>query len=122
MDTYDILNAAYEVHSVLGSGLLEEVYKKALAYELQLRGYTVKIECPVNLVYKDANIGTCLRADIVVNNEIVLELKSTETINPVAYYQVRTYLRFLHLQTGYIINFNEASLKNGIRRVTYSKS
>ncbi len=117
MDTYDILNAAYEVHSILGPGLLEEVYKKAFVHELQLRGYDVKTEFPVSLDYKGAIIGTDLRADIIINDEIIIELKAVTEIHAVFYYQLRTYLRFLHKDFGYIINFNEVSLKDGIRRV-----
>ena len=115
--TFDILNAAYEVHSTFGPGLLEEVYKKALAQELRLRGYDVITEYRVSLNYKGVEISADLRIDILVNNEIILELKSVEEIHPVAYRQLRTYLRILHKKTGYIINFNEVSLKNGIRRI-----
>ena len=104
--TYDIISCAYEVHKVLGPGLLESVYQKALIHELKLKGFKVESEIKVDIDYKGINIGNDLRLDILVNDSIVLELKSVETILPVHKKQLLTYLKLLDLQLGFLINFN----------------
>ena len=95
--TYDIISCAYEVHKVLGPGLLESVYQKALIHELKLKGFKVESEIKVDIDYKGINIGNDLRLDILVNDSIVLELKSVETILPVHKKQLLTYLKLLNL-------------------------
>lgn len=115
--TYDIISCAYEVHKVLGPGLLESVYQKALIHELKLKGFKVESEIKVDIDYKGINIGNDLRLDILVNDSIVLELKSVETILPVHKKQLLTYLKLLDLQLGLLINFNTNLLKEGITRI-----
>lgn len=115
--TYDIISCAYEVHKVLGPGLLESVYQKALIHELKLKGFKVESEIKVDIDYKGINIGNDLRLDILVNDSIVLELKSVETILPVHKKQLLTYLKLLNLQLGLLINFNTNLLKEGITRI-----
>lgn len=115
--TYDIISCAYEVHKVLGPGLLESVYQKALIHELKLKGFKVESEIKVDIDYKGINIGNDLRLDILVNDSIVLELKSVETILPVHKKQLLTYLKLLDLQLGLLINFNTNLLKDGITRI-----
>lgn len=115
--TYDIISCAYEVHKVLGPGLLESVYQKALIHELKLNGFKVESEIKVDIDYKGINIGNDLRLDILVNDSIVLELKSVETILPVHKKQLLTYLKLLDLQLGLLINFNTNLLKEGITRI-----
>lgn len=115
--TYDIISCAYEVHKVLGPGLLESVYQKALIHELKLKGFKVESEIKVDIDYKGINIGNDLRLDILVNDSIVLELKSVETILPVHKKQLLTYLKLLDLQLGFLINFNTNLLKDGITRI-----
>ena len=115
--TYDIISCAYEVHKVLGPGLLESVYQKALIHELKLKGFKVESEIKVDIDYKGINIGNDLRLDILVNESIVLELKSVETILPVHKKQLLTYLKLLNLQLGLLINFNTNLLKEGITRI-----
>ena len=115
--TYDIISCAYEVHKVLGPGLLESVYQKALIHELKLKGFKVVSEIKVDIDYKGINIGNDLRLDILVNDSIVLELKSVETILPVHKKQLLTYLKLLNLQLGLLINLNTNLLKEGITRI-----
>ena len=115
--TYEIINCAYEIHNFLGPGLLESVYQKALIHELRLRGFKVDSEVSIDIYYKDVNIGDNLRLDILVNEEIVIELKSVENILPVHKKQLLTYLRLLDLQVGLLINFNVSLLKEGITRI-----
>lgn len=115
--TYEIINCAYEVHNYLGPGLLESVYQKALVHELELRGYEVSSEVPVDIEYKGINVGDNLRLDILVEDEVVVELKSVENVQPVHKKQLLTYLKLLDLQVGLLINFNVALLREGITRI-----
>lgn len=115
--TYEIINCALEVHNFLGPGLLESVYQKALIHELKLRGFKIDYEVPIEIYYKDINVGDSLRLDILVNEEIVIELKSVENVLPVHKKQLLTYLRLLDLEVGLLINFNVSILKEGITRI-----
>ena len=115
--SYDIIGCAYEVHRILGPGLLESVYQKALVQELKLRGFKVKSEVDIEINYKGVNVGSDLRLDIIVNDTIIVELKSVETILPIHKKQLLTYLRLTNLQLGLLINFNTNLLKDGITRI-----
>ena len=115
--SYEIIGCAYEVHRTLGSGLLESVYQKALVQELKLRGFNVKSEVDIEINYKGINVGSDLRLDIIVNDTIIVELKSVETILPIHKKQLLTYLRLTNLQLGLLINFNTNLLKDGITRI-----
>lgn len=115
--TYDIIACACEVHSTLGPGLLESVYQKALIHELKLRGFKVSSEVAIDLLYKGVCVGDGLRADIIVNDYVVIELKSVESVLPVHHKQLLTYLRLLNLPIGLLINFNTSLLKDGITRI-----
>ncbi|MBQ5912465.1 MAG: GxxExxY protein [Bacteroidaceae bacterium] len=115
--TYDIIGCAYEVHKVLGPGLLESVYHKALMQELTLKGFKVTSEVPVNIMYKGVCIGEDLKADIIVDDTVIIELKSVENVQPVHYKQLLTYLRLLDKTIGLLINFNTVYLKEGIHRI-----
>ena len=115
--TYDIIGCAYEVHKVLGPGLLESVYHKALMQELTLKGFKVTSEVPVNIMYKGVRIGEDLKADIIVDDTVIIELKSVENVQPVHYKQLLTYLRLLDKNIGLLINFNTVYLKEGIHRI-----
>ena len=115
--THEIINCAYEVYNFLGPGLLESVYQKALIYELRLRGFKVNSEVPIEIYYKDVNVGDNLRLDILVDEEVVVELKSVENVLPVHKKQLLTYLKLLDLQVGLLINFNVSMLKEGITRI-----
>ncbi len=115
--TYEIINCAYEVHNSLGPGLLESVYQKALIHELKLRGFKVSSEVPVDIEYKGINVGDNLRLDILVDEEVVVELKSVENVLPLHKKQLLTYLKLLDIQIGLLINFNVAYLRDGITRI-----
>lgn len=115
--TFDVIGASMEVHSILGPGLLESLYQKALYKELLLRGHKVVSEKPVEVYYKGEKISDNLKIDLYVDDELIVELKSVEQINPIHYKQTSSYLRLLNKQIGLLINFNEISLKDGVHRV-----
>lgn len=111
-----IVDAAIQVHRALGPGLLESVYEIVLAYELQQRGLQVERQVPVPIKYKDIIFNEAFKADIMVNNKVVLELKSVEHVTLAHKKQIQTYLRLTGCTLGYLLNFGEALMKNGITR------
>lgn len=115
--SYEIIGAAIEVHQTLGPGLLESVYQKALALELDDQGYGIKCEVPIKVIYKDQDLGQEFRLDILVEDQIIIELKSVERIMPVHKKQLLTYLKLTEKKLGLLINFNEPILKDGITRI-----
>ena len=115
--TQKLLGCAYAVHSVLGPGLLESIYEAALKYELESQGFTVKQQVPVKVNYKDVELDLSLRLDLLVDDCVILELKSITEVQPVHIKQLLTYMRLTNIKLGYIINFNEYSLRDGIERV-----
>ena len=114
---YDVRGAAMEVYNYFGPGLLESVYEKALVRELELRGFDVKTQLPVPIEYKGAVVGDELRIDVLVEDELIVELKSVEEFKPVYYKQLRTYLKLLNKEVGLLINFGEYDFKKGMRRI-----
>jgi GxxExxY protein len=112
---YEVIGASMEVYNVLGPGLLESVYEKALLYELKLRGIKVSSQIPVNIEYKGNVIGSDLRLDIIVEDILIVELKSVESLLPVHFKQIRTYMRLLNKPMGLLINFNVSDFKNGYK-------
>ena len=115
--THKLLGCAYAVHSALGPGLLESVYEAALVYELKSQGFDVRNQEPVKVNYKDIILDIDLRLDIIVDNSVILELKSVTELLPIHKKQLLTYMRLTGIKLGYVINFNEYSLKDGIERV-----
>ena len=115
--TFDVIGAAMEVHSTLGPGLLESLYQRALAQELKLRGHNVIMERPIEVFYKGEKISDNLKADLFVDDELVVELKSVESLNPIHFKQTTTYLHLLNKPIGLLINFNVVSLRDGVSRV-----
>ena len=115
--THKLLGCAYAVHSALGPGLLESVYEKALCYELQSQGFEVRQQVPVKVKYRDIFLDLNLQLDIIVDNSVILELKSVAELLPVHKKQLLNYMRLTGTKLGYIINFNEYSLKDGIERI-----
>lgn len=115
---YEVRGAAMEVYNHFGPGLLESVYEKAMMQELKLRGLKVVSQVPITISYKGAAIGDDLRLDLLVEDELIVELKSVEEIKDVHYKQLRTYLKLLEKPEGLLINFGEYDLKKGLRRVT----
>jgi GxxExxY protein len=118
--THKIIAAAIEVHKNLGPGLWEAVYQLCLELELKKQGLQYQKEVMVPLSYKSEKINHFLRLDFLVENEVVLELKSIEMILPVHEAQLLTYLRFSGKEIGLLINFNVPVLKQGIRRCILS--
>jgi GxxExxY protein len=115
--SYQIRGAVWDVYNALGPGLLESIYEEALCYELTQRGIKVERQKPVPLVYKGVVLKEDLRLDILVDDQIIIELKSAESIKPIFFKQLRTYLRLTHKQFGYLVNFGESDMKKGILRV-----
>ena len=115
--THKLLGCAYAVHSALGPGLLESVYEAALKYELESQGFNVKQQVPVKVNYKDVELDLSLRLDLLVDDCVILELKSITEVQPVHIKQLLTYMRLTNIKLGYIINFTEYSLRDGIERV-----
>lgn len=114
--TNKIIGAAIEVHKTLGPGLLESIYQEALFFELRSRGLNCQKEVAVPLIYKGVKLGEDKRIDILVENQIVLELKSVQKIEEVHHLQILSYLRLSNLRYGLLINFNVPILKQGIYR------
>jgi GxxExxY protein len=111
-----VIGCAIEVHKCLGPGLLESAYEECLTYDLINKGLNIKRQHPVPVVYKDIKLDCGYRIDIVVENSIVVELKSVDAINPVHEAQILTYMKFSKKTIGLLINFNVTVLKHGIKR------
>ena len=112
-----VLDEAFHVHKKIGPGMLESVYKTCLAYRLQKRGLLLETEKPVPVFFEEVKMDCGYRADILVEKKVIVETKSIEGIGPLQVAQVLTYLRFLGLRYGLILNFDVLLLKDGIRRV-----
>jgi GxxExxY protein len=112
-----LLDAAFVVHTKLGPGLLESVYEVVLAYEPKKRGLTAERQKPMPILYDNIRFDEAFRSDLVVNGKVIAELKSVEALLPVHAKQLLTQLRLSGLKLGLLINFGEAHLKNGIKRV-----
>ena len=115
--THKLLGCAYRVHTELGPGLLESVYEAALVYELELQGFEVRHQVPVKVNYRGMELDMDLRLDVIVDNSVILELKSVTEIQPVHQKQLLTYMRLTGVSLGYLINFNVEYLKDGIERL-----
>jgi len=115
--TKKIIKCAMEVHTALGPGLLENTYKECLYYKLCKAGLYVEKEKPLPLVFEGINLDCGYRIDLLVENNIIIELKSVKKIEDIHLSQILTYMKLGKLKVGLIINFNVISLKDGIRRV-----
>ena len=114
--TGKIIGCAIEVHKHLGPGLLESAYEECLIYELQNSGFKVENQKPVPVIYKGKKLDYGYRMDILVENSVLIELKSVEALNVVHEAQVLTYMKFSEIKTGLLINFNVTMIRNGLRR------
>jgi GxxExxY protein len=112
-----ILDAAFKVHSTLGPGLLESVYESALAIELTKRGLNVERQKPIPVFYEDKLLDVGFRADLLVESKVLVELKSVQTVTPLFRKITTNYVRLLPVRLGFLFNFNEIHLKDGIMRV-----
>jgi GxxExxY protein len=113
----EIVDVAFKIHSAYGPGLLESVYEAIMTYELQKRGLKATRQQPIPLVHESVRMGVGFRADVIVENKVVIEIKSSESIAPVHKKQLLTYLRLTDKRLGLLINFNVELIKNGISRV-----
>ncbi len=115
--SYQCIGAAIEVHKNVGPGLLESAYENALAYDLKLMGFDVQQQVAMPFVYKEVKLDVGYRIDLLVNNKVIIEVKSVEVLAPVHYAQLLTYLRLSGMKLGLLINFNAKILKNNIHRI-----
>lgn len=116
--SHSIIESAIEVHKVLGGpGLLESVYEESLVWELQQKGFKISRQVEVPISYKGNSLASPLRLDLLVNNQIILEVKATTNNNPLYAAQLLTYLRLLDMKLGLVLNFGYPVLKDGIHRV-----
>jgi GxxExxY protein len=112
-----VIAAAIEVHRLLGPGLLESIYQRALSHELHLRGILYQAQRPVPVAYKGVNLGDDLRLDVVVADQLIVELKAVDKLLPIHEAQLITYLKLTGLHVGLLINFKVRLLKDGIKRI-----
>lgn len=112
-----IVDAAYKIHTTFGPELLESVYEAVLAFELEKRGCDIVRRKAIPVVYESVQLQVGFRADLIVNNKVIAEVKSIEAISPVHLKQLRTYLRLTDLHLGLLINFNVELIKDGVKRV-----
>lgn len=112
-----ILNAAIKVHKALGPGLLESSYEECMYYELLCAGLNVEKQKALPLIYEDVKLEVGYRVDLLVENKVIIEIKSVEGINDVHLAQVLTYLKLSNCKLGMLINFNVSLIKNGVKRV-----
>ena len=113
-----VIGAAISVHRELGPGLLESVYEKCLAFELADRGLAVTAQKEIPVRYKNLTFDCSFRADLIVENKVLIELKSIDQLSPIHTSQVITYLKLTGLRTALLINFNVPVLKTGLKRIS----
>ena len=112
-----VVDACFKVHKALGPGILESAYERILAVELRARGLRFVRQKPIGIFYDGVRVDFGFRADFIVDDLIVIEIKSIEGLAPVHFKQLLTYLRFTNLKLGLLVNFNEALIRDGIKRV-----
>jgi len=112
-----IIGCAIEVHRTLGPGLLESVYENCLLYELEEKGIYVERQVELPIEYKDKNLEVGYKIDLLVENKVIIELKSVKEIQPIHVAQLMTYLKLSDKKLGLLINFNEVKLVDGLKRI-----
>ncbi len=112
-----VVDVAYHVHFRLGPGLMESVYEEIMCHELRKRGLLVERQKPVPVYWDDLKMDIGFRADLVIDNKLIIELKSVEELNAVHFKQLLTYLKVSDMKLGLLINFNEQRIRDGISRV-----
>ncbi len=112
-----ILNCAFKVHSALGRGLLENAYKECLMYELIESGLKVERQKPLPLVYKEVKLDAGYRVDLLVEDQVIIEIKAVDELSDIHLAQILTYLKLSRCKLGLLVNFNAKLLKHGIKRV-----
>ncbi len=112
-----VVDSAYAVHTQLGPGLLESAYEHCLLYELKSRALKVEQQVPVPVRYKEVELDAGFRIDLLVEDQVIVELKAVEEVKPVHEAQLLTYLKLTEKRIGLLLNFNVASMKNGVKRI-----
>ena len=112
-----IVDTCFKIHTTLGAGLFESVYEEILFYELREAGFQVTRQKAIPVIWKELKMEIGFRADLIVNNKVIIEIKSVEHVLPVHKKQLLTYLKLTDLKLGLLVNFNEALIKNGITRI-----
>jgi len=112
-----VVDCAITIHRELGPGLLESVYEVVLAHELQRCGFSVERQVPMSILYQGHNFEEGFRVDLVVEDKVIVELKSVERLTNAHKKQLLTYLRLSNMRLGYLLNFGEALMKSGITRM-----
>ena len=112
-----IIDCAIKIHKKLGPGLLESVYEKILSYELKKKNLKVKQQVSIPIEYENITFKEGFRADIIINNKVIIEVKSVKALDPVHHKQVLTYLKLADKKLGLLLNFNDELMKNGIKRI-----
>ncbi len=115
--TYKVRGAVFEVYNILGPGLLESAYEAALAFEFVKLGMEYKTQVPINVLYKGKNLGLGYRMDMLIEDILVLELKSVDILNDIHKKQLHTYLKLSNKPLGLLINFNTTNLDSNIIRI-----
>ena len=115
--SHDLIGVAMRLHSEIGPGLLESVYETLLAGRLSMMGYRVDRQRPINIVFDGIDFSEVARVDLLIEDQLVVEIKSVEKLHPVHAKQVLTYLRLLHMPVGLLIKFGELTLRQGIWRL-----
>lgn len=119
--TSKIIGICIKVHKILGPGLLESVYEKAICFELAKAGLSFRRQQGIKVFYEGEDLDLGFRADVIIENEVLLEIKSVESVSPVFKKTTLTYLRFTELEVGLIVNFNVIKLTDGITRLVLDK-
>ena len=112
-----LVDCCFKVHTELGPGLLESVYEEVLSYEISKRGLNLERQKGISVLYDNIKMELGFRADIIIENKVIIELKSIEAIAPVHTKQLLTYLKLTGIKLGLLVNFNEALIKDGIKRI-----
>lgn len=112
-----VIGAAIEIHRALGPGLLESVYEECLAWELQQKGLVVQRQVNIPIRYKALHIENAYRADLLVQNELIIELKSIDAFQPIHTAQLLTYLKLMDIRLGLLLNFKVEQMRCGIKRI-----
>ena len=120
--TYKVRDCIYKVYKNLGPGLLESIYEEALAYELQKKGLRFERQKDVTILYDGVELSNSLRLDILVEDKVIIELKSVKELQDIHYKQLLTYLRLSNLYVGLLVNFNVDNIFDGIHRVYNGKA
>jgi GxxExxY protein len=118
--THKVIEAAIEVHKYFGPGLLESVYEEALAMEMKNLGLVFEKQKPINVFYNEHDLGLGFRADFIIENQVILELKTVEKIMPIHEAQLLSYMKLSNIQLGLLLNFQSTLMKQGIKRMALS--